>query len=73
MIMIIVMIVVVVLLVRNFTRSGNLRTYELKRYVVVVPYYYWILCWDDGTMYDDSDVVFIISAERRKYLSCATE
>ena len=61
MIMIIVMIVVVVLLVRNFTRSGNLRTYELKRYVVVVLYYYWILCWDDGTMYDDSDVVFIIS------------
>ena len=55
MIMIIVMIVVVVLLVRNFTRSGNLRTYELKRYVVVVLYYYWILCWDDGTMYDDSE------------------
>ena len=70
MIMIIVMIVVVVLLVRNFTRSGNLRTYELKRYVVVVLYFI-IGSMVQCTM--TRNVVFIISAERRKYLSCATE
>ena len=71
MIMIIVMIVVVVLLVRNFTRSGNLRTYELKRYVVVVVLYFIIGSMVQCTM--TRNVVFIISAERRKYLSCATE
>ena len=70
MIMIIVMIVVVVLLIRYFTRSGNLRTYELKRYVVVVLYFI-IGSMVQCTM--TRNVVFIISAERRKYLSCATE